>query len=214
MPVIIIPIFAIIIVVAIVLSLVAAAKRKKELALLAARLGLRFAEKDVFDLPERHSGMAAFSTGHSQRAYNQMYGEAEGYRFVLTDYAYTVGGGKNSHTYNLTYCLLYSGMAMGCLQVRPENFSDKIAAFVGFDDINFESAEFNSAYYVRADDKRFAYDIIHPKMMEYLLHCTDLQMEICGEVILVHFGKKLPVEAIEPLLHTTRGIADLLPSYL
>ncbi|NEA32841.1 hypothetical protein G3I17_14365 [Streptomyces sp. SID13031] len=35
--------------------------------------------------------------------------------------------------------------------------------------ISFESGAFNDAFKVRADDTKFAYDVIHPRQMEYLM---------------------------------------------
>ncbi|MCZ6810529.1 MAG: hypothetical protein O7D97_00875, partial [Planctomycetota bacterium] len=55
------------------------------------------------------------------------------------------------------------------LLIRREGMFDKLAGAFGFDDIDFESAEFSKRFYVKSPDKRFAYDVIHPRMMEFLL---------------------------------------------
>ena len=55
------------------------------------------------------------------------------------------------------------------LLIRPEGIFDKIKSVIGFDDIDFESAEFSRKFYVKSTDKRFAYDVLHPRMMEFLL---------------------------------------------
>ena len=49
-----------------------------------------------------------------------------------------------------------------------EGLFDKLAGFVGFADINFESEEFSKRFHVKSDDKQFAYALIHPQMMEWL----------------------------------------------
>ena len=46
---------------------------------------------------------------------------------------------------------------------------DKIAGALGFHDINFESSEFSRKFHIKCADKKFAYDVIHPRMMEFLL---------------------------------------------
>ncbi len=53
--------------------------------------------------------------------------------------------------------------------IRREGFFDKIAAAFGKEDIDFESSEFSRKYYVKSDDRKFAYDILHPRMIEFLL---------------------------------------------
>ncbi len=55
------------------------------------------------------------------------------------------------------------------LLIRPEDLSDKIASTVGFQDIDFESKEFNKRFRIQASDKKIAYDIIHPQMIEFIL---------------------------------------------
>ena len=55
------------------------------------------------------------------------------------------------------------------LFIRREGIFDSVKRAFGFDDIDFESAEFSKRFFVKSSDKRFAYDVIHPKMMEFLL---------------------------------------------
>ena len=55
------------------------------------------------------------------------------------------------------------------LLIRPEGFFDKVAGAFGFDDIDFESEEFSRAFFVKSSDKRFAYDVLHPRMLELLM---------------------------------------------
>lgn len=61
--------------------------------------------------------------------------------------------------------------------IRPESWFEKLAALVGFDDIDFESEEFSRKYYVKSAQREFAYAVIHPQMMEYLLaHVANVQL--------------------------------------
>jgi len=191
-----------------------AARRRREMAAVAAQMGLRFSAWDPFRIPRRHGRMLVFSRGRGRRAYNVIYGEVDGRSLIVSDYRYTVGSGKNSHTYRRTYCLLYTGGVFNDLQVRPENFMDKVAGWVGFDDIDFEYGEFNDEFFVRCDSKKFAYDIIYPKMMEYMLENRGLYMEMSGEVILVHYNRKLKPAQIGPIVRVVQEINRLLPTYL
>ena len=67
----------------------------------------------------------------------------------------------------------------------PDNEPDQgwCAGAFGFDDIDFESAEFSKRFYVKSPDKRFAYDVVHPRMMEFLLDrkapCVDIENARC-----------------------------------
>lgn len=42
--------------------------------------------------------------------------------------------------------------------------------FRGLPEINFESQEFNQLFDIRCASQKFAYDVIHPRQMEYLRH--------------------------------------------
>lgn len=53
--------------------------------------------------------------------------------------------------------------------IRPENVLDRIAGGFGFDDIDFESKQFSDAFYVAGSDKRLIYEILSPRMMDFLL---------------------------------------------
>ena len=55
------------------------------------------------------------------------------------------------------------------LLIRGEGLFDKLRGALGFDDIDFESEEFSRRFYVVSTDKKFAYDVVHPRMMEWLM---------------------------------------------
>src|ERR1035441_7551738 len=91
----------------------------------------------------------------------------------------------------------------------------KMAAALGLeDDIKFESAEFARTYRVQSKDKRFAYDVCNPQMIEYLLANPGLQVEIQGPVILLAFEPQVPVSRIEFNLQRLVEIRTRLPEYL
>jgi hypothetical protein len=176
-PVIMFVAVGVIAVVAIVYGAKAAAKRRQEMAALAAELGFSFDE--ARDRPEaEHALFAPFKRGHSHRMMNTMRGAAEiaGRPFPCTmgdfEYKVTSSNGKTTttHTYRFSYILLRLPFpSVPGLTIRPENFLDKIAGAVGFDDIDFESEQFSRRFFVKSTDKKFAYDVVHPRMMEWLL---------------------------------------------
>jgi len=61
---------------------------------------------------------------------------------------------------------------------------------MGFDDIDFESEEFSRTFWVKCEDERFAYDVIHPGMMEFLLKGPTPQIEIARDVCLILEGRR------------------------
>ena len=84
----------------------------------------------------------------------------------------------------------------------------------GYQDINFESAEFSKAFNVRSPDKKFAYDVCNAAMMEYLLANRDLSVELENEAIALAFSSRLAAEQIELNLQRLVEIRSRLPEYL
>ena len=152
--------------------------RREALATLAADLGCTFDPSNDGSHDDRYDMFSLFSRGHSRAAMNtiqgtvQLGGEPCGCRFGDYTYTETSGSGKNrrSTTYRVSYLLAHLPYlnAPG-LSIRREHVFDKIGSMLGFDDIDFESAEFSRKFHVSSTDKRFAYDIVTAAMMEYLL---------------------------------------------
>ena len=98
-----------------------------------------------------------------------MKGERDGRDVTAFDYHYVTGHGKSRKVHNFSALIIQSPLPLKPLFLRPENIFDKVTDFFGYDDIDFESAEFSRQFYVKAPEKRWAYDILHQRMMEYLL---------------------------------------------
>ena len=153
-------------------------QRREELLALAQELDLSFDPNSNSNFDDRFRQFSIFRKGRSRKAFNTLNGSLnigdEDVEVLMGDYRYTVdtGSGKNksSKTYRLSYLVIdISKYAFPKLLIRPENFMDKVAGAIGFDDIDFESDEFSRNFYVSSSDKRFAYDLIDPRMMEFLM---------------------------------------------
>ncbi|MFH0943598.1 MAG: hypothetical protein V2A76_00210 [Planctomycetota bacterium] len=164
----------------------AAKKRREEMAELARSLGFRFSPGPDGRHDEEYGHFEIFRRGHSRVALNTMTGklpvDGRTLRVVAGDYRYRVtsgsGKGRNTRTYRFSYVILELSFDPPDLLIRPEGMFDKLAGVFGFDDIDFESAEFSKRFYVKSPDKKFAYDVIHPRMMEFLLKGLPAAIDI------------------------------------
>lgn len=156
-------------------------ERRRALAALAADLGLSFDPSKDRDHDERYANFEIFRRGHSRAAYNTLTGSlpinGNDHPVVLGDFTYKVtsSNGKSSTTttYRFSYLILHLPLpGVPDLLIRPEHIFDKLGSALGFDDIDFESAEFSRKFLVKSPDKRFAYDVITPRMMEFLMQAT------------------------------------------
>lgn len=152
-------------------------QRRLQLAELAASLGWSFDPREDRDHDQRFAQFEVFRRGHGRRAYNTMRGdlEVQGRRFGVQagDFTYKVTSGsgksKNTTTYRISYLIVQLPWDPPALLVRPENVLDRLAGFLGFEDIDFESEEFSRKFHVTCKDRKFAYDLVHPGMMELML---------------------------------------------
>lgn len=207
------------VVVAIVVGQRAAKKRREALSALAASLGMRFtpdSERDFDDWHPHH----AFRRGSSRAAYNRLEGGVEigGTTFPATmgDYRYTVQSGKSSTTYRFSFLLMVPPWPdIPDLHIRPEHWGDKLLGAIGFDDIDFESEEFSSAFMVKCPDKRFAYAVVHPRMMEYLMQVKGPTVEFKdGECLFMTGTSRWNPDEFRSRLAWAREFFGLWPDYL
>ncbi|MCK6439438.1 MAG: DUF3137 domain-containing protein [Planctomycetes bacterium] len=210
------------IIAALIYAYYAEKKHKEELLAWVRAAGFRFrAEKD-YGIPSRFAFFDPLCQGDNRYAYNIIEGEVENLPFLMFDYHYETystdnKGRRQTHHHHFTATIFETGLSFPTqIKIRPENFLDKLAAVVGFDDIDFESSEFSKAFHVKSKDRKLAYDVIHARMMEYLLAHRGYHVEIEHHAICVTNGEsgKLKVPAYDAQLRFTREVLSLLPEYL
>lgn len=97
-----------------------------------------------------------------------------GHHFAAFNYSYTETstdsqGHTTSNTYHFEVRVLSLPRSLPSLAISEEGFFAKVGKLFGGQDIEFESDDFNRAFRVTSDDARFAYGVIHPQLMEWLL---------------------------------------------
>jgi hypothetical protein len=169
-------------------------QRREALAAVARRLGLDFDPRADRSIHRtfRHD---LFKSGGSRKATNNVFGTMDicGYpiQIRMADYQYDTGSGKSRQTHHVSFaCFLLPFVGTPDLLVRKEGIGDKLLGGMGFDDIDFESEEFSRRFWVKSGDKRHAYDVIHPGMMEFLLQGPTPHLEIADDVCLVLEGTR------------------------
>lgn len=190
--------------------------RADDLQALSAKLGF-----DSFN-PGRDDGFVMgwsflnhLSRGDDRYAFNILQGKYHDARLFIFDYHYQLGSDDNKQICYGTMLMLVVREVFPQVTITPENLRDKLVAAIGAgDEIQFESAEFSRKYCVRSKDKKIAYDVCNPQMMEYLLANPGLEVEVQGPVISLAFEPQLSVAMIELNLQRLAQIRSLLPEYL
>jgi hypothetical protein len=190
------------------------AKRRKELATWAAQHGMSHrAEKDR-GFEERFPGLACLRRGHSRYAQNVMEGQWDGRRALAFDYRYITGHGKDQSTHRFSAAIVASDVPLRPLGIRPEGILDRVTEFFGVDDIDFESAEFSRAFHVTSGDKRWAYDVIHQRTMEFLLAAPRFSIQFDERHVIAWRNRRFRPETFAEALDLIGGMLERLPEYV
>ncbi len=122
----------------------------------AAMLNWQFVESAPFNWIPNLDKFTLFNHGHGKDIRNMMYGETEGIKAALFDYNYTVGSGKNRHTYFQSVVYFEpKEMNIPFFSLRPENTFHKLATVFGYQDIDFGNRpHFSSKYLLRGADEQ------------------------------------------------------------
>lgn len=201
--------FIVIAVIVAVAGHLAAQKRRRELALFAAQNALQFTPDVEWGFVEQFEalGLTPFGQGRSRRASNLVHGRKGELEWQLFDYRYVTGSGKNKTTHRYGVAAARVPLGFPRTVLRPEGFFDKVASLAGFDDINFESEEFSRRYHVTGANRRFAYDLVHPQMMEYLMSLPAMHWQLAPGVVMI---TRSGVYDARELPHLTAAIDGLL----
>jgi hypothetical protein len=203
-------------VVAVVFSYLAAKKRREAMAAYAAARGWRYEVEQPL-LVDRFTG-PPFGLGFGRRAYNVLYGTHDGRDLVSFDYEYKTQTSNGKQTTTQVHRFSVLGLSMGVymppLTVDPESFLDRFVGRITGNDIDLESEEFNRAFTVSCPDRKFAFDVLHPQMMEFLLQHRQVGWRFEQDsMLMVARGQRTPAQ-IEATIAVMDGITDRVPEFV
>lgn len=222
MPFFIIPIvmmFIVLIAVSAIWSAKVAKERREGMRALSQTLGLQFSGAKDRSFDERYPFIDKLCSGRNRYGFNVMQGHYRGQQIYVFDYHYETtskdskGKKKTRHHY-FSFFILHHHGDFPELIICKEGYFAKMIQFFGFDDIDFESSEFSRQFLVKSPQKKFAYDICHSGMIEYLLANRDLNIEIERDVLTLFFHRRLDPDQIKFNLNRLLEVRALFPDYL
>jgi len=189
-------------------------KRRETLLAWAHQRGWRLGEAKIKSMHHDFPGLQVFQKGHSRYAKNIITGEYQGRPVTLMDYRYVVGHGKNRSTHNRGVVLLQCDFPTVPMFIRRENPLDRVGEFFGADDIDFESSEFSRKFFVKSNDRKWAYDVIHTRTMEYLMKSPSFNIEFgFGEIAIYKTGWCDP-DRYDKALKLAWDLYELIPDFV
>ena len=189
----------------------AAAERHRQLTDWASARGWNYRPTDGA-LATRWNGPPFIGGGAVRDVFS---GEVGGWPFTVFEYRYEEGSGDNSVTRYFTVTAVRLPAELPMLWIAPETAFRRLAQRLGSQDIDFESAEFNRSFAVRADDDRYAHAVVHPRMMEYLLNspARGQSVRIEGNTLLMWESASLSTGSVLTNSGTLAQVAALIPSH-
>jgi hypothetical protein len=218
--------------------------RRNDLSALASHFGLQFIPGTLNDrLPggvmgqifgdrsltesgqfiARFAALWPFGQGEFQRAYNLIYGSYGGQDWTLFDYGYQttsqsapINGIPQTSTVIHSFGVICARVPcdLPSIHLSPENFLHRVGCKLGVHEMTFESEEFNHRYFIRSNDERAAYDILHPQAIDYLLTLPVRDWQICGCQIVIARSGHYSIEEIPRVMGEIDGFIRLIPGYV
>lgn len=156
-----------------------------------------------------------FSIGHSHRTYNMLSGTYQSYPVRIFTYSFTVGSGKQQHSYTYTVC-----EATGSTQFPDITLTSKQNGFLAnphvlsFSDEHIQlEGDFNK-YFTLTVPKNYeqeAYEILTPDVMASLIDkAKKLNFEFVGDKIYVYVEHEITTRAeLQELFDATSFLIPL-----
>ncbi len=199
----------------IALSFYLKAKRREAFRIFARQFGLEYSADDPFHL--LGWPFALFRKGQGRGVENVVWGPWQGKDQVTAfDYWYytetTNSKGQRSRSYSRFCCaMLEVPAAFPHLDIARENIFTRMADGMGLEDIEFELPEFNRRYNVKATERRFAYELLDSRMLQWLAGLDHpYAFEVVGNRILA-YGKRSKPAGLVPLIGSLALFRDTIP---
>lgn len=197
-------------------------RRRLEFQQLAAAQGWTYTETDGHDRPQRFVDWEPFGVGDDRRAENCLAGEVDGIPFDAFGYRYTTytrdsKGNRQAHVHHFGILAARMPLQAPDLRVSRETLGKKVFDALGGSDIDFESDEFSRRFWVKCAERKFAYDCIDARMMEWLLAepaASAWAWRWNGPTLLLVRSGRLEAADVLPALALVTGFVQRLPRVL
>jgi len=181
----------------------------------AVRHGWKYEEQSSYW--SRRLGAFPFGQGSHRRdiyVLTGMFGGLECSTFVHEFHMRIDDKRRTRHQFQITTVKL--PFPMRRLDIVAESSRHKVSKWLGGEDIEFESAEFNKKWRVMAPDKKFAHDFVDPRMMERLnqIDAIGLNIRIENDILYTWQSRRQPLSRLATRLGVIVGMVKRIPAHL
>lgn len=195
-----------------------AARRRDTFRSGAAAHGWTYAPTDWMVHSEFSRSGGIFNRGHKHRFKNVISGVHDGRDFVAFDFTYTTtthrDGKKRSQSHHYGVVAVDVQTSLPRLHVAPESIFGRLIGSVTNTDIELESDAFNQVFTVNCADRKFASDVLHPRMMELLLTYPHLGWHFHRHYLLGTQSGTFSFDAVVERLMAFDSVLDAIPAFV
>jgi hypothetical protein len=212
--------------------------REKELTALAAELGLKFVYECNYPLTPAPHYLPFMAAEGSREAEDIMLGRIGDIDVTMCELSAILSRGtaplgnvapgtgkvrkvldsmeaeERNRPGSMFTVVLGSALHYQNLIIWPESIKGFLPESTGLTNVDFESSEFNRTFFVASDDKRFAFDVVHPRMMELLMTHPTWGVELAEHTLTAWTLDYLPPRKYGEGLEFAMSLQQLLPEYL
>lgn len=180
-------------------------KRTEAMSAYAQSHGFQF-EGPAQQLIDELSMFKLFNQGRARTAKNLMRGAKDVGSIRICDYQFTTGSGKHQQVHHQTICVLKTpGRQVPHFFLRRQRaIFDALGKVFGGQDINFEDdPAFSKAYVLQCSgDENQLRGFMSPGLRDSLTRLADhnLVIEVVGDTMVLHQGKRLKPDQLEGLV--------------
>lgn len=167
----------------------------------------------------KFGGFSPFGVGDRPTVKNLIVGRQDDRDWYMFDYCYqtqSTDSNGNTSTTNHPYGIVAVRMPMVLppLKLTPENVLLKIGQVFGKRELTFELEEFNKRYFIECVDRQGAYDVLHPRAIDYLMSKPVRQWQMGGMMLVIARSGYYEPQEIFNVHDEVNGFLQLLPDYV
>ena len=173
--------------------------RKEKYRMLCQVRGLQYLDIDEFGTKAYFKGFELFSHGNGKiRNLSQQKSPSLDTEINIFDYKYTISTGKSSVSYDQTVFFVNSKkLGLPQFYMKPEHFGHRIAAYLGWEDIDFEQyPSFSENYHLTGENEDFIRHTFNDQILKFFSKTSGWSIEAANYYLIFYSHNSLVPENI------------------
>ncbi len=154
---------------------------------------MKFAKDDELRVLRLLLDFRLFRVGGNKKIKHLLWKDTDDLKTRIFDYQYTVSSGNSHQTFRQTVFFFYSKhLGLPSFRLQPEKMIHKIGAWLGFEDLDFESHEkFSKSYHLKGKDEALVRHTFTNSVLQFFTFHPDWTVEGLNYFLIIYKQRKL-----------------------